>query len=166
MIIRMRLGQWKFTFTMAPVQDVIGVNSQVGDNKHILMWDFDDQPLDMVEASLLHVQHRYFLSNIYILLSSPPSNYFAYCFQSYPWWLARSIIGATIGIDENFYKWGIFRKRFTLRVSPKDGNKPKLVSILKSNANEDIDVKQLSSWVQYETLVRHNHGNIYHVGKR
>jgi len=116
------------------------------------MWDFDDTTLNNVVASLLSVQRVYELPTIYILETKAGKNFIAYCLKETLWRKAIEIITYTKGVDYNFIKYGIYRNKFTLRVSPKCGRKIKLVYKLFSDEPEDVKVKALKSWVQYETL--------------
>jgi hypothetical protein len=152
MIWQLRIGNWKFTFTFAQVTDVIGVNSTLPDCNHILMWDFDDVLLDNIEIILTNIQKRHKLPNIYILNSGKPLHYIAYCFARVPWRKAFGIIASTPFVDWNFIKYAAVRGHFTLRVSPKNGRKPRLVSILKSKHPESAQIRELRNWVKYETL--------------
>jgi len=154
MIIRIRLGHWRFTFTLYEVTDITGVNSLLKDGNHILMWDFDDIPLCMVKIALNGIQDDYELPQIRILSTGKKYHYIAYCFKRCSWWDAKRIIAATPFVCDDYYKWGIFRKRFTLRVTPKEGRKPKLVTILHSNTPEDVNLSELTSWVK-DTLKVH-----------
>jgi len=163
MIIKLRIGHWRITFTFAQVTDVIGVNSKLPNGNHILMWDFDNTPLEDVKLALKLVQIQFNLPNIYILRTSPPDNYIAYCFDNCLWSIARAIIGSTNFIDENFYKWGIFRRRFTLRVGKKAGVLPKLVHVLHSTVEETATIEELRSWVKYETLDAHHNQTVHRV---
>jgi len=152
MIFKLRIGHWRFTFTIAPVTDVIGVNSKLPNGNHILMWDFDDTTLNEVTYNLQKIQLLYDLPNIYILETKPNTNYIAYCFKSCEWRKTVEIIATTAGVDWNFFKYGVYRERFTLRVSPKCGRKPKLAYKLITGAPEDAFLTDLKSWVRYETL--------------
>jgi len=152
MIFRLRIGRWRFTFTFAPVADVIGVNSKLPDGNHILMWDFDDTSLSKVITSLERIQAIYDLPRIYILETRRNKNYIAYCFKRVPWRKAVEIVATTRGVDWGFFKYGIYREHFTLRVSPKCGRYPRLAWILKSELPEDAYITDLKSWVKYETL--------------
>jgi hypothetical protein len=154
MIWQLRIGNWKFTFTFAQVTDVIGVNSTLPDGNHILMWDFDDYPLKDVEYILKVKQRHHQLPNIYVLTTGKPNHYIAYCFARYPWRAAFGIVASTHGVDWNFIKYAAVRGHFTLRVSPKNGRKPRLVSILKSKHPESAQIRELRNWVKYETLTR------------
>jgi len=152
MILKFQIGGWRFTFTMAPVTSVYGVNSILPDGKHILMWDFDDTTLNITATYLSRVQSIYNLSNIYILETKTDKNYIAYCFMKFPWHKVVEIIAFTKGVDKNFFKYGVYRERFTLRVTPKSGRKPKLKYTLKTNVKETVAIEDLKSWVKYQTL--------------
>lgn len=152
MILRVRIGRWRFTFTVAPVTDVIGVNSKLDSGGHILMWDFDDTTLSRVRSELEHVQRVYDLPNIYILETKARQNYIAYCFKRVPWQKAVEIAAFTHGLDYNFFRYGVYREYFTLRVTPKNNRRPRLVWIIKSDRAEDALITDLKQWVQYETL--------------
>lgn len=148
MIIRIRIGNWRFTFTLYEVTDITGVNSLLKDGNHILMWDFDDIPLWQVSLILKCVQDDYELPQIRILNTGKKNHYIAYCFKRSSWWDTKRIIAATPFVCSDYYKWGIFRKRFTLRVTPKEARKPKLISILYSKVPEDVNISELTSWVK------------------
>ena len=157
MILQLRIGNWKFTFTFAQVTDVVGVNSTLPDGKHILMWDFDDMKLEDVIDELEFMKSLYALPKIYILNSGKPNHYIAYCFKRLEWRDAFGIVASTKGVDWNFIKYAAVRGHFTLRVSSKNGKKPKLVHIIDGVTSEDANVKELRSWVQYETLTREHY---------
>lgn len=152
MIIKIRLGHYRFTFTIASVVDVVGVNSTLPNGNHILMWDFDSTKLGTVIRNLKNIQAIYNLPYIYILETKKHTNYIAYCFKQLLWGKVVEIIASTHGVDENFFKYGVYRRRFTLRVTPKTNIKPKLAHILFSEYPEDCSIKELKSWVKYETL--------------
>ena len=165
MIIKLRIGYIRITFTIARIIDVLGVNSKLPDGNHILMWDFDNTQLKDVSFNLREVQYKFQLPDIHVLRTSEPNNYIAYCFKRCTFRQAIKIIGSTQGVDLNFYKWGIFRKRWTLRVGAKAGAKPKSVGILKGWCEEDCYISELKSWVIYETLDMHHNQHIYKFGE-
>lgn len=152
MIKRFNIGQVRFTFTCAKVTKVVGVNSELGEGKHILMWDFDNVSLDEVVKELRAVQADCILPDIHILVTKEPTNYIAYCFARTDWRVAVYIIAATRLVDWNFFKYGVYRGRFTLRVSPKQGRAIKHKLTLKGYRPPDCTIKDLKSWVRYETL--------------
>jgi len=152
MMFRLQLGGGKFTFSVAPVVDVIGVHSLLPDGNHILMWDFDEQTLLEVVASLENVQKRYRLPKIYVLESNPNGGFIAYCFTRLGWQKALEIVLATSGVCLNFVKFAVLRDKFTLRVSRKAKGTPKLVYILNSSKPEQSNPKELRRWVRYQTI--------------
>ena len=152
MIVKITIGSWRFTFSMAPITKVIGVDSTLPDGNHILMWDFDHVDFWQVHDALVEVQQVYMLPRIYICRTSPRQGFHAWCFKRVPWRKAVEILAYTKHVDWNYFKYGIYRGHFTLRVSPKCGRKIKLEYILESPHKEDVPLHELRSWVQYETL--------------
>lgn len=151
MIRRLTIGDLRFTFSCARITRVIGVNSELKDGNHILMWDFDDTPLDLVEAALRKVQARYWLSDIIILRTKEPDSYNAWCFTRVPWERAVEIIAATQGVDWGFFRYSVWRYHFTLRTTPKNGRDSKVVARLEGYELSTATVNDLKYWVEYET---------------
>lgn len=152
MIKKLNIGDVRITFSIARVTRMIGVNSRLDDDRHIIMWDFDDMELEVVESALCKVQEKYNLSNIYILETKHLTNYIAYCFTARRFDHVCLVILDTNFIDWNFFKYGVYRGRFTLRVTAKEGRTPRLVKILAGATRPDVDIKDLHSWVHYQTL--------------
>lgn len=152
MIKRLTIGNRRLTFTWARIAKVIGVNSNYNDDKHILMWDFDDVPLSDVEGALDAIQRRYNLSDIHILRTKEPNNYIAYCFTLVSLGRAVEIIAATPFVDWQFLRFGVYRGHFTLRVTPKGERTPYLATRLGGYRPPDCSPQDLKSWVRYETL--------------
>jgi len=148
MIIKIRIAHWRFTWTFAPVTDVTGVNSTLPEGDHITMWDFDDVFLHEVIDALSTVKYFYGLPNIYILSTGKLKHFIAYCFKALPWRDSVRIVASTNHVDPNFFKYGVYREHWTLRVTPKEGRKPRLVKILYSKIEEDCSIDELNSWVQ------------------
>ena len=137
---------------MAPITRVIGVNSILPDGNHILMWDFDHVDFWQVHDALISTQLAYKLPRIYITQTSPLRGFHAWSFKRVTWRKCVEILAFTEHLDWNYFKYGIYRKKFTLRVSPKCGRKIKLRHVLESDNLEDVFVHDLKNWVQYETL--------------
>jgi len=152
MIFRLRIGRWRFTFTMAPVVDVVGVNSLLPNGNHILLWDFDHTTQGYVENTLIHIQYTYALPRIYVFQTKKDENFIAYCFYQCSWRRCIEIIATTKGVDKYYFKYGVYREHFTIRVTPKEGRNIKLVKILESSVPENATIKELRSWTKYETL--------------
>jgi len=152
MIWRIRIGKWRITFTIAPVTDVVGVNSKLDSGEHILMWDFDGVPLNDIIIEMQRVVSTYELPNIYILETKKNTNYIAYCFKRVSWHKCIEIVAYTRYVDPSFFKYGVYREHFTLRVTPKGERRPHLVYTLKTEEPEDAYITDLKNWVKYETL--------------
>jgi len=152
MILRCNFKGIKVTLAIVRYSRLIGVNSNLEDGNHVLMWDFDDLSLEAVKQNLKVIQVRYCLSDIHIIRSREPNNYWAYCFTRVEWRRACEILTQTAGVDWQFIRFGIFRNRFTLRVTPKNEMQPYVVSRLEGYSLPDCTPKDLKSWVKYETL--------------
>ena len=152
MIIKVRIGKWRFTWSMAPLTDVVGVNSNLPNGNHILMWDLDETNITTVTKELRRIQNKHSLPTIYILQTKPKQNYIAYCFKICTWRKTVEIIAATKGVDWNFFKYGVYRGKFTLRVGPKSGRWPKLITYLLGKRKANTLPEELKSWIKYETL--------------
>lgn len=148
MIFKIRIAHWRFTWTFAPVTDVTGVNSNLPEGDHIYMWDFDDIPLEEIISNLHYVKSIFQMPNIYILNTGKPNHFIAYCFKAMPWRESVIVVATTRCVDPNFFKYGVYREHWTLRVTPKEGRKPHLVKILWSSIEEDCSIDELNSWVQ------------------
>jgi len=148
MMIKIRIGNFRFTWTFTQVTEVIGVDSTLPEGDHIIMWDLDDVPFNLVHDVLQQVQWIYGLPNIYILNTGKPDNYIAYCFKAVYWRDSVKIVAATPYVDYKFFKYGVYREHWTLRVTPKEGRKPRLATILHSTVPEDCSISELNKWVK------------------
>ena len=137
---------------MAKTTKVIGANSQLGNDMHILMWDFDGIGWKQVKHALELIQIRHSLPAIRIFKTSRGKHYQAWCYQRHSWWDTKRIIADTLYVDEGFFRFGVFRGHFTLRTSSKNGQKIKLVATLPSDVPADCNEFDLMSWTKYETL--------------
>ena len=81
----MKLGaRWtllglRFSLVIGRTRDVIGVKSIIGEDSHILMWEFDDPDLAKIKQELWATQVFHVLPNIHISESHPGGGYHAYC---------------------------------------------------------------------------------------
>jgi len=151
MIKRLTIGSLRLTFSCAFITQVIGLNSELQDKNHILMWDFDDVPLDVVKSALKRVQARYFLSEIIILNTGKPDCFQAWCFTAMDWQRAVEIVASTQYVDWNFVRYSVWRYHFTLRTSPKNGRDSNVVARLEGYELPTAKLEDLKYWVEYET---------------
>ena len=154
MILRFKIWKYRITLTCAPVVAVVGANSNIGKDQHILMWDFDGVPLRKVKKALASTQFCYHLPEIKVFKTSQGKNYQAWCYKKVSWRIAKAIVAVTVHVDEGFFRFGVFREHFTLRTSQKLGHTPKLVATLPSDVKPDCNEFDLMSWTKYETLQR------------
>lgn len=152
MILKIRFGKWKFMFSYSQIEDVVGVNSKVGEDEHILMWDFDNTSIERVKETLGILQMLYNLPNIYILQTKETRSYHAYCLHKTSFQDACWTLSSTSGIDMTYYRLGVTRGYWTLRISPKSGRDIVPMDVLKSNVPEDVSCEGIKSFVIYETL--------------
>ena len=122
-----------------------GIASKVysKEDKHILLWDFDDSELSKIKKSLRFLQIWYKLSTIYII-SSSPGRYHAYCFTSRTFREVINIISATPEIDTKYLRLGMVRGYYTLRISPRNNDRLNLVDKLISNIKPEVNPLDVS----------------------
>lgn len=119
MIIKILNHEMRFYFSK--LEKRVGVCSQVFEeiDRHMLLWDFDDGNLNSIVATLDDLQRKYDLPKIYIIQSSK-DKYHAYCFCSRPFMAIIHILSDTVGIDVDYFRMGIVRGFFTLRITPRE----------------------------------------------
>ena len=148
---RFRHGEWRVGGYLYRVQDQMGVNSQVGPDAHALLWDFDNIALDQVVASLVSVLRFYDLPQIRVVAGSAPGRYHAYCLARKTWIETVRILAATEGICWRFFRFGVARGKFTLRVTGKNNQFPRTLIRIPSAKSETVMLDELSSFVRYES---------------
>ena len=154
---------YKIAATFSRVQKVVGVNSDVGGPGHILMWDFDDCPIDNVLASLRETMLDKKLGPVWLFRTAEDSDHFhAFCLNVYTFPQALSIVAGTEGVCWDYVKWSALRGRFTLRVGPKEGAIPHQIAYLKSPTEPDLQWPDMRSFVEYETLRK----GVEHYGEK
>lgn len=144
----------RFSFSISKTVSVAGVNSNIDaeNTKHILLWDFDNTPYSQVVNALKRVQQMHSLPTIHIIESSP-KHYHAYCFMARTTSDVILILSSTPFIDQSFFKFGIIRGYWTLRITPKrTGQSFHLVNDLWSSVpDENIALSSLLEVVKYKT---------------
>ena len=131
------------------VDIVQGYNSNLPDNRHFLMWDFDEVPLWEVSHELARIQRKYKLPRIWLLPTGRQDCFHANCFKSLLWHECYNIIADTFFVDKKFLSIGIMRGFFTLRYSPVGGREIEQAIILPSKVEEDVNPFELVSFVSY-----------------
>lgn len=145
-------GHYRVTVTVAKTTEVIGVNSNVKETKHILLWDFDSVELERVQCILSDIVHRYALGNIHIFQTrKTPASFHAFCLCAQEWTTVVEILASTPGLDWSFFKWGVVRGHFTLRIGPKGDSIPYKVGLIEGYRPDDVEWTDLKSFTKYET---------------
>lgn len=139
--------------SLCRVREVTGVNSQIDEDTHFLMWDFDDTPLAIVKESLEYVQRLFSLPSIGIV-ETRENGYHAYCFRACSFVEARGIIALTPNVDRHYLAAGCGRGYFTLRFTDVGGREFKHVMTLRSEVPADLDYKDINCFVQYTKAIK------------
>lgn len=129
-----------------------GICSQKFDeqNKHMLLWDFDDVGINDIINSLISIQWAFLLPDIYVIESSK-NHYHAYCFAKRTLKEAINILSLTSYVCEDYLRLGMIRGYYTLRISLRQGEQFKLVKKLLSKYPDEIlpDEITLSDYITY-----------------
>jgi len=165
MIFKIRMGHTKLTFSVSKIEDVIGVNSMIGDKDHILMWDFDYTNKYKVARALSWAQDIFYLPAIYILKTAEKKGFHAYCFARKSFQEACHILAATKHIDMNYFRMGAFRGYWTLRVSKKSGRSFELCDVLPGYGSEDVELRELKRFTMYDTTPDGTNTRMIKIGK-
>lgn len=123
--------QARFYFSQLEKRQGICSKKFNNDDKHMLLWDFDNEKLDSIIQELLRMMIKYELPSIYILRTSI-SGYHAYCFASRTFREIIHILSDTRFIDMHYLRLGMVRGYYTLRYSARRDGQPKLIKILAS----------------------------------
>jgi len=128
-----RIGKLQLRAYATILEKRIGICSQkdTREDKHALLIDFDNSSISTIINSLSSLQKKYKLPAIYIVASSKHS-YHAYCFTARKFMEIIHILSDIPELDESYFRLGIIRGYFTLRITSRKGDKFKLVKTLVS----------------------------------
>ena len=108
------------------------------EDKHIVLWDFDNSELSKIIESLNLIQLWYKLPKIYIV-SSSKNRYHAYCFTARTLREVITIISATPEIDTKYLRLGMVRGYYTLRITSRKHDDFKLVETIPSFIPDEVN---------------------------
>ncbi|RLG47473.1 MAG: hypothetical protein DRN92_03100 [Thermoproteota archaeon] len=153
MVIKFKLGNWRIAFGIMRTIKCEGVYSQLDDQKkyHFLMWDFDNVPFIEVFEEIEDVIYGYDLSKAYIINSGKPNHWWVIILKRKTFEEAREIIASCHSVDEEFYKLGVYKRRWCLRIGEKEGRKPFLFEVIPGVTKEDVKVSDIKYFCRYET---------------
>lgn len=146
----------RLDFSISKTVKVTGINSNVDstNEKHILLWDFDETPYYKIVESLKNIQTDCKLPTIHIIQSSP-NRYHAYCFIAVDMPTAMYIISSTPCVDYTFFKLGVMRGYWTLRITDKKQNNlfRHVSDLISTTVVEDTSLPLMLELVKYKTGV-------------
>lgn len=151
MIVELQLFRYRIVLTAAKTEVIEGVYSSLDNDKHFLMWDFDDIELNSVIESLNSVQSTFGLPKIHILETEKGNGYHAYCLCKVSFKDACAILAITQGIDMRYYTAGVMRHKWTLRIGEKSGRSIKAIHIINSDIKETVAIEDIKNFCTYKT---------------
>ncbi len=125
--IRLRLGNhrllfFRLEFWNQVIHDRIGLSNQCDDGTFVPYWDFKEgSKQEWIEHSLLDVQQRFALGDIFVIQTFPKESYRAFGFDKLDFMELVSLLAETEYLDENYLKWFVYKKYNTLRITQKEG---------------------------------------------
>lgn len=133
---RMVFGNLTFFTMISKTQRLEGITSQIPKDtkkRHYIFWDLENSNLKQIENTLLFVQRKHGLSNIYIV-SDVEGSYRGWCFSKVSFQTYLNVLVDSLSIlDYSFFYYTVKRRKATLRISPKkDRPQQKLVNVLES----------------------------------
>lgn len=152
--------RFRFDISVKRIVEVTGINSNIADSQddHILLWDFDNSDMLDIALSLRKIQRDWGLPKIHIVQSSP-QHYHALCFTRIPKPFVLQILSSTPNICDTFFKLGVMRGYWTLRITPKQQGHPfKTIAVLSSEVPEDLMLAAKLQTVTYTTAVNNHKG--------
>jgi hypothetical protein len=105
-----------------PIQNIEGITNEVigEEDKFYIFWDIENCALEQAVETLLDVQYRHQLADIFIT-SDKDSSYRAFCFSKRSFNEYMITLHNTKYVDYSFIWWTYKRHKSTLRTSGKAG---------------------------------------------
>ena len=153
MLLRKHIGNTVITFSIWQRGITMGLNSNLPDGNHILMWETDIANGDPFIRNLAWFQQEAKIPDIYVWRSNPKYGWHAISMRRSTW---REAICAASAIPETDMQWltgSVKRGKMTLRLTEKRGNTPTPYTILESPYQSDVKANELVNGEKYEYLV-------------
>lgn len=114
-------------------------------DEHCLLGDFDYvEDFSGLLMELDRIQHKYKLPDIHVIQSSI-DKYHIYCFCARPFMEIVHILSDIKGLDKAYFRLGIIRGYFTLRISERENEKFEKVALLMSLVPPDISPLEVTT---------------------
>lgn len=138
---KFRIGRFQVSLMAGMVTKVTGVNSNLKDGNHIIMWEFDETDRTEVCWALQAVQGLFSLPDIHVAESHTGGGFHAYCFQALSFIETLHIVSGTFLVDPNYITMCAMRQHWTLRLTDKGQGAPQptltLPGLFKKTAEPD-----------------------------
>lgn len=146
---KFRIKRFQASVVVGLVTKVQGINSNLKDGSHIIMWEFDETDLGKVKAALFAVQVFHNLPKIHIAQSHPGGGYHAYCFKRMSFVESLHIVSGTELVDPNYITMCAMRRHWTLRLTDKGQGQPEYITYLVGLIDPTCDAGDLVGLVEY-----------------
>lgn len=146
---KFRIGRYQISVMAGPVTDVTGINSNLKNGGHIIMWEFDETDWASVLPALTAIQGIFELPNIHIARSHPNGGFHAYCFKRMPFIESLHIVSGTMHVDPSYITLCAMRQHWTLRLTDKGQGQPEYYHTINSGYPADCDFFDLVGIVEY-----------------
>lgn len=151
MYLRFKIFNHRIVIYNRRVYNTGGFNSNLPDGSHICMVDCDKVNLRDLETEAISLQENFGLGDCYIVSTGKADSYHLIFLTRLSWRGAVEVAASCQYTDLKHLQFSLRRGHFTLRLLGKADKKPYLTSIIKSKNLSDVKIKDLESFVLYET---------------
>lgn len=149
-----RIGRLQVSIMAGLVTKVTGVNSNLKNGQHIVMWEFDETDDLAVLASLQAAQIFYRLPNIHVAESHLGGGFHAYCFKALSFVETLHIVSGTALVDPHYITLCAMRQHWTLRLTDKGQGAPQFSQMLNGFEPETASPADLVGLVEYTAYMK------------
>lgn len=146
---KFRIGRFQVSLMAGLVTKVTGVNSNLRNGNHIIMWEFDETDVVGVLAALQAAQAFHRLPDIHVAESHPGGGVHAYCFKSLSFIETLHIVSGTALVDPSYITMCAMRQHWTLRLTDKGQGQPEYQETLPGPGVTTASPSDLVGIVEY-----------------
>lgn len=151
MYLRFRFLNHRIVFYNRRIYETGGINSNLKNGLHVPMFDFDYINIRELETEMMRLRDEFNLGQILIMNTGKYDSYHGIVLNAMSWRDAVALVASCKYTDLKHLQFSLRRGHFTLRVLPKAGRKLYLTSIIRSENPSDVRIKDIDSYVLYET---------------
>ena len=146
---KIRIGRFQVSLMAGLVTKVQGINSNLKDGDHIIMWEFDETDKMAVLGALQAAQVFHSLPDIHVAESHLGGGFHAYCFKAVSFVKSLNIVSGTALVDPNYITMCAMRQHWTLRLTDKGQGAPQYVKTLYGYGPGSVQYADLLGMVEY-----------------